>query len=604
MSKFFKYLQSSTLFFRVASVVLISVILVSISIGMLTIKISKYILVDTFSRSDYKVLTQIANNYGVLNDKIINIMNGINNIPDFQRYFTMTEEEMGPQLTFKTLYNMKNNLVNRVVPEKDFANISVITIGINGNVFTTNRDHLEVESSEILNSDITKKALENKNVVSYQYLDRGFTNLTKYSSALVTIKVLCDKLTKEPYGFVYVLISEDTLKQYYEHFVGNGNNIEIIANDGTIVSSNLTAKIGTKDINLYDISKKNLDNNLEFTSTKINYSDSIILTQYLSTYNFNIVGTIDKNIVLDEIYDSKEIMAASIMIALIFIIITFFIIRTTTKPISVLAKTMPKIIYGNFNNHIPIEGSHEVQELSAAFNYMLDGLNSYIKKQMEMERSKRKAEIHALQMQINPHFIYNTLSSIKWLMWQGNIEKSTETIDAFISLLQNTISNKNEMISIEQEIENLKNYVLINHIRYGDNINVNFFIMPNCEGYIVPKLLFQPLIENAFFHGFTDKNNGSIHVFINEQDGILICEIIDNGVGIGSKELKSLLKKASKKHEHFTSIGINNVNDRIKLIYGEKYGITITSELGKGTTVKVTIPAQKEFNETYGSDSE
>lgn len=235
MSKFLKYLQSTTLFFRVASVVLISVILVSISIGMLTIKISKDILVDTFSKSDYKVLTQIANNYGVLNDKIINIMNGINNIPDFQRYFTMTEEEMGPQLTFKTLYNMKNSLVNRVVPEKDFANISVITIGINGNVFTTNRDHLEVEPSEILNSDITKKALANKNVVSYQYLDHGFTNLTKYSSTLVTIKVLCDKLTKEPYGFVYVLISEDTLKQYYEHFVGNGNNIEIIANDGTIV---------------------------------------------------------------------------------------------------------------------------------------------------------------------------------------------------------------------------------------------------------------------------------------------------------------------------------------------------------------------------------
>ena len=214
-----------------------------------------------------------------------------------------------------------------------------------------------------------------------------------------------------------------------------------------------------------------------------------------------------------------------------------------------------------------------------------------------MQKEKRKAEIHALQMQINPHFIYNTLSSIKWLMWQGNVEKSIGTIDAFISLLQNTISNKNEMITILEEIDNLKNYVLINHIRYGDSINVTFFVIPNCEDYIIPKLILQPFIENAFFHGFTDQSTGAIHVFVNEQAGNLICEIIDNGVGIASEDMKSILKKSTKKHEHFTSIGVHNVNDRIKLIYGDDYGVTITSELNKGTTVKVIIPAQKEFIE-------
>jgi two-component system sensor histidine kinase YesM len=183
-------------------------------------------------------------------------------------------------------------------------------------------------------------------------------------------------------------------------------------------------------------------------------------------------------------------------------------------------------------------------------------------------------------------------------MWQGNVEKSTETIDAFISLLQNTISNKNEMITIMEEIDNSKNYVLINHARYGNNINVNFFVVPNCEDYIIPKLILQPFIENAFFHGFTDKSTGSIHVFVNEQGGNLICEIIDNGVGITDEDIKNILRKSSKKHEHFTSIGVNNVNDRIKLLYGDDYGVTITSELNKGTTVKVIIPAQKEYIES------
>jgi two-component system sensor histidine kinase YesM len=597
MTRFLKYIHSTSLFSRVASVVLVSVILVSIFISTITIKISKDILVDTFSKSNYKVLTQISNNFSILNDRIINIMNAINNIPDYQRYCIKTEEELGPQLNYKTLYNMSSNLKNKTVPEKDFDDISVVVIGSNGNAFYLTPDHLITSASEILNSDITKNALANKNVVSYQFLPSGFTNSTRYSSALVSIKVLCDNFTKEPYGFVYVLISQNTLNKYYDYFVGNGNNIAIISKDGTIVSSNIIPKIGTKNLDLYNISNNILENNLQYISTNLDYSDVVVLSKHLPTYNFNIVGTIDKNIVLNEIYNSSGIIAVSIMIALVFIIITFFIIQRTTDPISTLVKTMPKIIDGNFNNHIPIEGSYEVRELSATFNYMLDGLNSYVKEQIKMQKEKRKVEIHALQMQINPHFIYNTISSIKWLMWQGNIDKSTETIDAFISLLQNTISNKNEIITIAQEIENLKNYVLINHIRYGDNISANFFVMPNCEEYLVPKLIFQPFIENAFFHGFTDKDTGSIHVFVNEQDETLICEIIDNGVGIASKDIKNLFSKSSKKHEHFTSIGINNVNDRIKLLYGEEFGVIITSELNKGTTVKITIPAQKEFKE-------
>lgn len=597
MSKILKFIHSTSLFSRVASIVLVSVILVSISISVITIKISKGILADTFSKSNYKVLTQITNNINELNDKIINIMNAIDNIPDYQRYLTKTEEEMGPQLNFNTLYNMKKNLVDKTVPQKDFYDISVVVIGFNGNTFFPNDGSLVLSPATILNSTITKNALANKNVVSYQYLANGFTNTTRYSSALLAIKVLCDKFTKEPYGFVYVLISQNSLNKYYDHFVGNGNNIAIISDDGTIVSSNNMPKIGTKNLELYNISKNILDNDYKYMNMKLDSSDVAILAKHLPTYNFNIVGTIDKNIVLDEIYDSREIMATSTIIALLFIIITFFIIRTTTTPISTLVKTMPKIIDGNFNNHIEISGSYEVRELSSTFNYMLDGLNNYVNKQMQMQKEKRKAEIHALQMQINPHFIYNTLSSLKWLMWQGKVGKSTETIDAFISLLQNTISNKNEMITIAQEIENLKNYVLINHIRYGDNIRVNFFVMPNCEEYIVPKLIFQPFIENAFFHGFKDKDTGVIHVLINEQNGVLICEIIDNGVGIASKDIKKLFNNSSKKHEHFTSIGINNVNDRIKLLYGEKYGVIITSELNEGTTVKITIPAQKEFKE-------
>lgn len=201
-------------------------------------------------------------------------------------------------------------------------------------------------------------------------------------------------------------------------------------------------------------------------------------------------------------------------------------------------------------------------------------------------------------MQINPHFIYNTLSSIKWLVWQENKSKASEVIDAFISLLRNTISNKNEMITVSDEIENLKNYVLINHVRYGDKINVNFFVMPECEGYIIPKLILQPFIENAFFHAFTDRDSGSIHVFVNKNNENLICEIIDNGIGMTSEDLKNIYTGNHKKNNNFTSIGINNVNDRIKLIYGDNHGVNITSEPERGTIVKLSLPAITDYCES------
>lgn len=193
-------------------------------------------------------------------------------------------------------------------------------------------------------------------------------------------------------------------------------------------------------------------------------------------------------------------------------------------------------------------------------------------------------------MQINPHYMYNTLTSIKWLIWQGNAEKSTQVIDAFISLLRNTISNTDEFITMEQELENLKNYVLINETRYGDNIRTEFYVSPTCLQIKVPKLILQPFVENAFFHAFPEGRSGMIQIFVKEKGGLLWIEITDNGVGLTDEKLVSLRKKEGIKGEHFTGIGINNVDDRIKMIYGKKYGIHIRSSKGCGTTVTIQLP--------------
>ena len=589
MYKISKFMHSTSLFFRVAFIVLISIICVFLLTCTITISISKDVLVDTFSKSNYKILNQITDRLGVLNDNIINIMNVIDSSSDFENYLTLTNVTSAEN--FKSIYNMDRIL--DTVPEKDFNDITLLVIGCNGESFLKGHNYFKFDTDEILNSDLTKNALLNKNVVFYQYSEFQLVNSKDTSSAITAVKILCNDTTKEIYGLVYVIISQDDFKKYYVPFVGTSNNIAIISNDGQIVSSSIPYEIGSTNNKLLDISNKIQNDNLQYYNTNMNNKDVAILSKYLPRYNFNIVGIIEKSAILNEVYNTSQIYFVTIIIALIFLLITFVIIRRTTKPLYNLSYKMSQVTDGNFKNYVKVEGSYEVRQLSYAYNYMLDGLNSYMNERMEMEKEKRKAEIHALQMQINPHFLYNTLSSIKWLIWQGNTDKSIKTIDAFISLLRNTISNKNEMITISEEIENLKNYVLINHMRYGESITVNFFVMQSCENYIIPKLILQPFIENSFFHGFVDKDSGFIHVFINEKNHIITCEIIDNGIGISNETISNLLKTSVNKSDHFTSIGINNVNDRIKLLYGDEYGVVISSEINVGTTVKIKIPAIK-----------
>ena len=588
MSKISKWIDSTSLFFRVAFIVLISIILVFICTSIITINISKNVLVDTFSKSNYKILGQITDSLEVLNDNIINIMNVIDSSNDFQKYFTLTNVDS--KENFRTLYNMQTTIDS--VPEKDFNDITVLAIGINGESFLIGHNYFKFNTDEVLKSDLTKNALENKDTVFYQYSEFPVINSKDKTNAITAIKVLTDKKTKEVYGFVYVIINQDDFRKYYLPFVGSSNSITMLTKDGTIISSSRTYEIGSSDMQLLDISNNIQNNDLKYINTKLNSKDVAILSKHLPTYNFNIVGIIEKNVILDEVYNTSQIYFVTLLIALIFLILTSITIKRTTKPLSTLSHKMSQITNGDFKNYVQVKGNYEVRELSSAFNFMLDDLNSYIDEKMKMEKDKRKAEIHALQMQINPHFLYNTLASIKWLIWQGDNDKSIKTIDAFISLLRNTISNKNEMITINEEIENLKNYVLINHIRYGDKISVNFFVMPQCENYIIPKLILQPFIENSFFHGFVDRDNGFIHVFINEKEGNIICEIIDNGVGIPKENVSNILHSHSNNNDHFTSIGVNNVNDRVKLLYGDEYGVTITSEINLGTTVKIVIPAQ------------
>ncbi len=549
--------------------------------------ISKNIFIDNFSITNNKILNQIQTNSADLNNKLISVMNTVNDSWAFRRYLTENNNSQIEQAYI--IYNLKQHL-KLSDPVFNSENIDFLLVGKNNSTFIRSSALLTSSVNDIKESTITKDSLNNPNKLLYRYSKSGFTSITNGNNVIVATKVLHDQRTKEQFGVLYMTIDEKVFSKLYSNFTTIGNDVLIMSPDGTIVSSNKQNLIGSKDANMIAIATEINKNKLKYKNINSGGKSYTVLSEYMPIYDFYLVNIIDTNIALGSMYNISQIILICGVIISISFSILFIITRRTTKPLRILVKEMSKITEGNFNNHINLEGSSEIKKLSKSFNYMLDGINDYVEKLLIAQENQRKSELSALQMQINPHFIYNTLASIKWLVLKGDKEKASNTINAFISLLQNTISETSETITVEQEIDNLKNYVFINETRYGDKIKVNFHVLPQCNNFKVPKLILQPFIENAFFHAFTGDEAGRIHVFISEKYGKLFCEIVDNGAGMDEEQLSKLYSSTTSKHKHFTGIGIKNVDDRIKLLYGSDYGVKINSEISVGTTISIFLP--------------
>lgn len=276
-------------------------------------------------------------------------------------------------------------------------------------------------------------------------------------------------------------MNEEDFRQYYEYFTSEYADFYLVDQNGRVISTSERALLGQR------MPEKEAET---------------LLVQELPYYHCTAFATIDTTTALGNLYNEPELWLIALGILLAALILIFIILKRTTGSLSKLVEKMSNARKTHYGEYIELGGSQEIEELSFTYNEMLDELNGYISELIETQKEKRKAEIAALQMQINPHYVYNTLASIKWLVFQGNAEKSAKTIDAFIALLRSTIGDADEYITIRREIENLKNYVLINNTRYGDRIRVEYQVDSGCENSMIPKMILQPFVENAFFHVF------------------------------------------------------------------------------------------------------
>ena len=211
---------------------------------------------------------------------------------------------------------------------------------------------------------------------------------------------------------------------------------------------------------------------------------------------------------------------------------------------------------------------------------------------IRQQNEKRKSEMDALQSQINPHFLYNTLDAIAWMCEDGKNEDAEEMVTALARLFRISISKGHELIPIEKEVEHAKSYLKIENYRYKNKFTYSFEVEESCLSYLCNKITLQPIIENAIYHGVKQMiDEGEIWIRIFEDGEDIIFQVEDNGIGMTEEQCREILRKEPGDR---TGIGIKNVNDRIKIYFGSNYGLNITSELDEGTCVTIRMPKVRE----------
>ncbi|PAF16616.1 sensor histidine kinase [Terribacillus saccharophilus] len=575
-------LQPNGLFMKMFLITVALIILVAITVILTTIRMAEQFFVEKFSITNSQIIDQIQYDFEELNYSIVMAATDIGQSSTIEAF--LSEEEPDNERIY-SLYLVMSQIDN-LRKELGDQNVEIAIADQDAISYRTNFTYWPATPTDIRNHDITKTITKEPNKLLYFQDSREASD-----NYVIAAKALLDRETDQSYGAVYFPIKEGQLRSFYTDYVKPGNDFYVLDRNGKVVSSSLTNVIGQSLPELSQQAENMQTDGETYREVEFQNTNQIMLAEYLPYFDMYLVNMVDKQTAVGNLIDTKQIALLLAGVVVLALIIVFLVTKRLTNSLSKLVKDIEAVPKKGLKRRLVYEGTYETNQIGLAFNSMMDELQVYVEKLIEAQKQQRHAELAALQQQINPHFLYNTMASIKFLVMMGEREEAEKTIDAFITLLQNTIGNVDESVTVELELQNLKNYVLINQKRYGDRIQVQFMVSPDCLDYLIPKLILQPFIENSFFHAFNKTAKGTISVLVWKEADDLVCEIADDGDGM---DTCTDLPNTNRNRQLFSGIGVKNVHERIQLLYGTDYGVSITSEAGQGTKVSLRLPAVKE----------
>ncbi len=381
------------------------------------------------------------------------------------------------------------------------------------------------------------------------------------------IEGLCSDIQLGKSGYVFIINSDgDIVYHPRQQLIYSGLKNEMIERVKNMPNGHLTAEVDGREV-------------LYTTKTSMYTGWTVVGVSYLDELFYN--------------RSKLEYYIGMLAIAcfLVSVIISYLISVQISRPIEVLRRSMQSVEQGNFDIDIAVDSTEEVNGLAEDFNIAIRKIKELITQNALANEQKRKHELKALQAQINPHFLYNTLDSIIWMIECGENEDAITMTSTLAKFFRLGVSKGGDIITVQDEIDHLNSYLTIQKMRYKDKLDYLVEVDPQILSYSTLKLLIQPLVENAIYHGLKNKEGiGMLKVIGYKEGDDLVFQVIDNGIGMTREEL-SELEHAMPVSAGSSGVGITNVRERIQLHFGMKYGVTFTSTKGEGTIATVRVPA-------------
>ncbi|MEG2297311.1 MAG: sensor histidine kinase [Clostridium sp.] len=407
-------------------------------------------------------------------------------------------------------------------------------------------------------------------------------------------------------GVLLIDVRYDSLEQLFDNVsLGNGGYVYLMSSDGELIYH---PKIQLIDSGLYE----------ENNGIAVGYKDGsykelfqgksrMVTVKSVGYTGWKLVGvTPNAGITLNSIKAKLFVVFLVAFFLFILMIINAYISSKITDPIKELERSVGKLEEGVLDAPIYAGGSYEIEHLGASIQKMADQIKVLMNDIVVEHESKRRSEFDTLQSQINPHFLYNTLEGIRSEALMAGVDSIAEMTEALSTFFRYTISQVNNLVTLEDELANIENYYYIQQFRFGDKLELSIEYVHDDDTdeadiltYRLPKLTLQPVVENSIYHGIEEKiGKGHLRIRITATKENLIIKVSDDGMGIDDEKLKRLnyklraltLDDVNPNVSTKGGIAIMNVNNRIKLLFGEKYGVHIYSQPGVGTDVEITLP--------------
>ncbi|ADH60266.1 multi-sensor signal transduction histidine kinase [Thermoanaerobacter mathranii subsp. mathranii str. A3] len=553
-------------------IIVIPLVMVAAITGNIT---SRYIN-EEVRKSTFQTLNQANKNISKMLENMKNTILYISMNKELQYNLSRNDKETPFQIN-REVTAIRNSILYPGIFNKNYSSIEIFAL--RKNQYPMRLEQNDVMSSKVVEDKEWYKKTIQLNGRLYWYINNDFgKQMISVSRLVFDVK----NFTK-PIAVISVDMDMSKIASIISDIhLGKTGKVYLVDDKGELIYSEDKSFLYPYTTKLYNSSSRS--NFITMNGNKI-----MVIYNTLPQNGWKLVGMIPLNELNEKAKMIRNfIYLTALLSVVIAALISLYFSYSISQPIIKLATEMKRVEKGNFNISVEENWDGEIGVLYSSFNYMIKRINELIHEVYLSKIKEKDAELKALQAQINPHFLYNTLDTVNWLAVKHNAPEISKIVNSLASILRYSINKGNDVTTVDKELKHVESYITIQKIRFKDKFEVSFNIDKRILHYKTIKLILQPLVENAIIHGIeTYEGKGKILINGYLGDGKIVFEVINNGNPIDLDVVNKLLDSPSEDKD---SYGIQNVNERIKLYYGEEYGLYY-QVIDNNTVARIVIPA-------------